>query len=59
MKKTLRELTTVLQTLCHEGHSNCEVLIGHLDNVYDIDDIKTQSDPDGKISFVIKAEVAE
>ena len=56
VRKNLRELTTELQTLCHEGYSNCEVIINRLDGVYDIGEIKPYSKPSGEIFFVLKAE---
>ena len=34
MKKTLQELTTELQTLCHEGYSNCEVAVMVNDEIF-------------------------
>jgi hypothetical protein len=55
-KKTLRELSTELQTLCHEGYSDCEVIINRLNGVYDVGEIQPYSKPDGSIFFVIKAE---
>ena len=40
MKKTLRDITTELQTHCHEGESDRNVKIKILDAYYDIGDIK-------------------
>lgn len=40
MKKTLRDITTIFQTHCHEGESNKLLKIKVLDAFYDIGDIK-------------------
>lgn len=40
MKKTLRDLTTDLQTICHNGMSDCEVGIKILDSFYKVGEIK-------------------
>ena len=40
MKKTLRDITTELQTYCHNGESEKKLKIKILDAFYDIGDIK-------------------
>ena len=59
MKKVLRELTTELQTLCHEGNSNAEIGIKILDSYYKIGKIKKEIVYGEKTRevFVIEAEV--
>lgn len=51
---TLQKITTDLQTHCHEGHSNSEVVIKILDAYYKVGKIKTVSNND-KTLFVIEA----
>lgn len=59
--KTLRELTTELQTLCHEGHSDCPVLTSVLEAHYKIGEVHEMNvyDKDGneKKYFVLDTEV--
>lgn len=59
MKKILRDLTTELQTLCHEGNSNAEIGIKILDSYYKIGSIKklVVSGENAREIFVIEAEV--
>lgn len=59
---TLRELTTRLQTLCHDGWSEKTVGIQILDAYYDVGEvfkvtIGNEEDEDKKIYFVIDTEV--
>ena len=56
MKKTLRDITTELQTHCHEGESDKKVKIKVLDVLYEVGSIKKIS-ADGETYFVIEAEV--
>ena len=54
----LNELTEKLQTLCHEGFSECDVVIGVLDTFYDIEDVHKVSvgnDDNEKILFAIQS----
>ena len=58
----LGELTTRLQTLCHEGWANHEVNIGVLDawnyKIEGVHKVETGNDDnDTKVTFVIMAEV--
>ena len=59
MKKILRDLTTELQTICHNGMSDCEVGIKVLDGYYKIGNIKKEivSGEKPREIFVIEAEV--
>jgi len=63
MKKTLQELTTELQTLCHEGHSNDEVVLRVLDGYYKVGSvdkvtlITKDKNPD-RVMFAIEAATA-
>lgn len=58
---TLRELTTRLQTLCHDGYSNHEIGVQVLDAFYKTGDVLKvsvgNSDKDERIYFVIDTEV--
>lgn len=52
--KTLRELSTTLQTLCHHGHSLSNVVVdinGPQVHLADIDDVKILKD--GTVSLVL------
>lgn len=55
-KTTIRDITTTLQTIGHEGYADCEVYIKRLDGVYDVGKIKPYETPNGKKIFVIEAE---
>lgn len=61
MKKTLQELTTELQTLCHEGHATDVVCIKILDGYYNIEGLKplcnVTKEDETKTLFVIEAGV--
>ena len=59
MKKVLREITTELQTLCHEGMADVEIGIKVLDGFYKIGRIKKEivSGENTREVFVIEAEV--
>ena len=59
MKKVLRDLTTELQTICHDGKSDCEIGIKVLDSYYKIGNIKklVVSGEKAREVFVIEAEV--
>lgn len=59
MKKVLRDLTTELQTLCHDGNSNAEIGIKILDSYYKIGDVKKLivRGENAREVFVIEAEV--
>ena len=59
MKKVLREITTELQTLCHEGMADAEIGIKVLDGFYKIGRIKKEivSGENTREVFVIEAEV--
>ena len=52
----LRELTTELQTHCHNGDSNCNAVIKILDAYYKIKCIKRGHTGNGKTVFIIEAE---
>jgi hypothetical protein len=59
---TLRELTTRLQTLCHDGWSEHEVGIKVLDSFYKVGEVLkvtvgSNDDETDKIFFVIDTEV--
>lgn len=60
--KKLRDLTAELQTLCHEGYSDCPVLVSVLEAHYKAGDVHKMSignddDPKNlKIYFVIDTE---
>ena len=56
MKKTLREITTELQTQCHEGESERKLKIKILDAYYDIGEIKKVV-AGNEVYFIIEAEV--
>ena len=56
MIKILRDITTELQTHCHDGESNCKVKVKVMDVLYEVDSIKKIS-ADGETYFVIEAEV--
>ena len=55
----LNELTEKLQTLCHEGYSNCEVVLGVLDGKYKIDNVYKveigKDDSDTRVIFTIQS----
>ena len=55
-KTTIRDITTTLQTIGHDGYADCEVYIKRLDGVYDVGKIKPYETPNGKKFFVIEAE---
>lgn len=55
-KTTIRDITTTLQTIGHDGYADCEVFIKRLDGVYDVGKIKPYETPNGKKIFVIEAE---
>ena len=58
--KTLRELTAELQTLCHEGYSDCPVLTSVLEahyNVGEIHKMEVGNDDNSKTYFVLGTEV--
>ena len=59
--KTLRELTAELQTLCHEGFSECPVLTSVLEAIYKIGDVHKMTvgnnERDRKTYFVLDTEV--
>lgn len=52
----LRNLTTELQTHCHNGDSECNVIIKVLDAFYKIKDVKTGLSGTGNKVFIIEAE---
>jgi len=52
----LRDLTTELQTHCHNGDSECNTVIKVLDAFYKIKKIKTEHTGTGKKVFIIEAE---
>ncbi len=52
----LRNLTTELQTHCHNGDSECNVVIKILDTYYKIKGIETERSGTGKKIFIIEAE---
>ena len=54
---TLRELTTRLQTLCHDGWAEKTVGIKVLDAYYSIDDVQKISVGSEEAYFVIDTEV--
>ena len=58
--KTLRELTAELQTLCHDGYSNCPVLVSVLEAHYKAGDVLKMSvgndEADSRTYFVIDTE---
>lgn len=56
MTKVLREITTELQTHCHEGESNRKLKIKVLDAYYDVGSIKKIETGD-ETYFVIETEV--
>ena len=56
MTKDLREITTELQTHCHEGESNRKLKIKILDAYYDVGAIKKVKAGD-ETYFVIETEV--
>ena len=58
-KKIIRDLTTELQTIDHDGFADCEVVIRRLDAVYKVGKIKPYETPEGKVFFVIEAESYE
>lgn len=59
--KTLSELTSELQTLCHEGFSECPVLTSVLEAMYKIGDVHKMTvgnnERDRKTYFVLDTEV--
>lgn len=58
--KTLRELTTELQTLCHEGYSDCPVLTSVLEahyNVGEVHKMEVCDENSHKTYFVLDTEV--
>ena len=55
MKKTLQELTTKLQTLCHEGNSLHGINVLVHDKVYKIHEVKKIEKSD-ETYFVIETE---
>ena len=59
MEKTLVELTSELQTLCHEGYSNCPVNILVLDGFYKLGNVLKTSigntDEDSRTVISIEA----
>ena len=58
--KTLRELVTELQTLCHEGYSDCPVLTSVLEahyNVGEVHKMEVGNDDNFKTYFVLDTEV--
>lgn len=59
--KTLRELTTELQTLCHEGFSDCPVLTAVLEAMYKVGDVHkvtvSNDEQNSKTYFVLDTEV--
>ena len=58
--KTLRELTAELQTLCHEGYSDCPVLISVLEAHYNVGEVHKMEVGDENSSrtyFVLDTEV--
>ena len=58
--KTLRELTTELPTLCHEGYSDCPVLTSVLEahyNVGEIHKMEVFGENSHKTYFVLDTEV--
>lgn len=55
-KKTIRDVTTALQTIGHNGYAESEVYIKRLDGVYDVGKIKPYETPEGKVFFGIEAE---
>lgn len=52
----LRELTTELQTHCHNGDSECNAVIKILDAYYKIKCIKREVSGTGEPVFIIEAE---
>lgn len=52
----LRNLTTELQTHCHNGDSECNVIIKVLDTFYKIKSVKTGRSGTGEKVFIIEAE---
>lgn len=52
----LRNLTTELQTHCHNGDSECNIVIKILDAFYKIKGIKTEHSGIDKKVFIIEAE---
>ena len=52
----LRELTTELQTHCHNGDSECRVVIKVLDAYYKIKCVTVGHNGTGEKVFIIKAE---
>lgn len=58
--KTLRELTTELQTLCHEGYSDCPVLTSVLEAHYSVGEIhkmEVGNNNNSRTYFVLDTEV--
>lgn len=58
--KTLRELTTELQTLCHEGYSDCPVLTSVLEAHYNVGEVRKMEvgdDNNSRTYFVLDTEV--
>ena len=52
----LRELTTELQTHCHNGDSECRIVIKVLDALYKIKGVKTGHSGTSNKVFIIEAE---
>lgn len=52
----MRKLTTELQTHCHNGDSNCNVVIKVLDAYYKIKGIKRGHSGTNETVFIIEAE---
>lgn len=58
--KTLRELTAELQTLCHEGYSDCPVLTSVLEAHYNVGEVRKMEvgdDNNSRTYFVLGTEV--
>lgn len=57
---TLQELTSHLQTLCHEGHSQEKVMIENLQSRFFLEHTHIYTfQPEGGIPFVLIKETAE